>query len=67
MTKTLTVAMRDVRVGDQIHNNLAYHPSAAWLTVREIKTMKSGFIGLVTDVYTEWKHPDEGIKVKRYA
>jgi|HubBroStandDraft_4_1064222.scaffolds.fasta_scaffold00070_74 hypothetical protein len=33
----LTVAAREVRVGDCIYNSHAYHPSARWIRVTSIE------------------------------
>ena len=33
---TQHIAVKNVQVGDRIYNDRAYHPGAAWVTVRRI-------------------------------
>lgn len=64
MDTMLTVAARDVRPGDQIYNSGAYHPSAAWVLVKEVIVVGDS-IKISTHVFDTWKHPREGVAIRR--
>lgn len=63
--RTLTVAARDVRVGDRIHNPHAFHPSAAWLRVTAITTHHENVALTASGFFFTWKHRDEAVAVQR--
>lgn len=64
MQKLMTVAASAVQSGDEIYNSGAYHPSAAWNRVTSVRRVHEHVV-LVTACYETWKHPREGVAVRR--
>lgn len=72
MTNRITIAARDVQVGDHIYNgpSASNHPTFAWETVTQINT-DDGLIVLITGNLDTphgefWFEPDESVVVIRY-
>ncbi len=64
MTTYTTIEAQSVRPGDRIYNSHAYHPSAAWVTVKSVDLVGE-YTRIRTVSYDKWLHPREGIAVER--
>jgi hypothetical protein len=62
----LTVAAKDVRVGDYRFNKYAWCDAAKWNRVHEVK-QEDGHVALSMFAYEEWFHPEEGVAIQRHA
>ena len=62
----ITIAAKDVVVGDEIYNSLASHPSWQWVRVGRVRRNDDGDrIILTTFAWETWKHPAGGVFVRR--
>jgi hypothetical protein len=72
MTNRITIAARDVQVGDHIYNGPSgsNHPTFAWETITQVNNV-DGLILLITGKLDTphgefWFEPDESLVVIRY-
>lgn len=66
MAGILTVAAKEVVVGDEVFNRLAFHPSAQWVRVTAVLPSGTGSVIIRTFSWDTWKHPEEAIGVRRF-
>lgn len=64
MRKQLTIAAGDVKVGDELYNDHAYHSTAAWVPVIAVQVLGTD-VRISTSVWHTTKHVREGIAVMR--
>ena len=66
LSASKTIAAGEVVPGDLIYNKGAYCPGHAWIRVISVeKSEESGSVILETTDWTTYKHPREGVAVKR--
>ena len=54
----------EVREGDKVFNDLAYHPRASWVEVIAV-TAEGDWVELVTPIFKTGGHPRQGVTIKR--
>jgi hypothetical protein len=64
MTYSITIAAKDVKVGDYLWNSLAKHPPYQWVRVVSIEQKENNRIALHTSGWYTVKHREEGIEVR---
>lgn len=62
----LTVAARDVQPGDEVYYAAkGSNPDFHWHRVKAVRTHADGTVIIETVSFDTWKHPSEGVAIRR--
>jgi hypothetical protein len=64
MAYAITIAAKDVKVGDHLWNSLAKHPAYQWVRVSSVEQKENNRVAIYTSSWYTVKHREEGIAVR---